>query len=352
VRAFIVSVDGVAVGAVTEFEEIESFIKSVKSEYITDDVLSAEFDKEIEYGYEGYVSPEEIVSQSDIINKFNSIETEPEYYEVVAGDNPWDLSRRFDMSEEDFKQCFMTYNGRQITNMDKEFPIGAIIQLSAEVPYLQVRLTKESTFEEPVKYEVEYIDDPDMYKGESRTITEGVDGVQVVTALLEYKNDRLVGREDIESELILNPVNKVVRRGTRETKTAVSKGSGGGGSYFWPVGDGSGYISAYMGDRRGHKGIDIASPYGTPVYAAETGKITLAGWNAGYGNCIIISHDDGLTTLYGHMSKLADIGSGDRVVRGQLIGFVGSTGQSTGNHLHFEVKSRGKYLNPTEYVSK
>lgn len=100
-----------------------------------------------------------------------------------------------------------------------------------------------------------------------------------------------------------------------------------------------------------HKGLDIAFPTGTKIYACESGTVTVAGWYGGLGKCVIIDHENGLQTVYGHMSKIRTT-RGLKVVRGQLIGEVGSTGNSTGPHLHIGVMVNGSYVNPEKgYLS-
>ncbi|XID90970.1 murein hydrolase activator EnvC family protein [Paenibacillaceae bacterium WGS1546] len=103
------------------------------------------------------------------------------------------------------------------------------------------------------------------------------------------------------------------------------------------------------GKKRLHAGIDMAAPKGTPIYAAEAGVVIVAQSWSGYGNCVIIDHGGGLWTLYGHMSKISTK-KGDTVKRGEKIGEVGSTGQSTGNHLHFEVRKNSEPVNPAPYL--
>ena len=102
---------------------------------------------------------------------------------------------------------------------------------------------------------------------------------------------------------------------------------------------------------RQHKGIDIGASYGTPIYAAASGTVTIAsyGYGGGYGNYVMIDHGNGVQTLYGHCSSLA-VTSGTYVSQGQVIAYVGSTGNSTGNHLHFEVRVNGVAQNPQNYV--
>ena len=105
--------------------------------------------------------------------------------------------------------------------------------------------------------------------------------------------------------------------------------------------------------RRMHDGLDIPKPYGTPVYPARSGRVIEAGWNEGYGQIVIIKHNNGETTRYGHLSKIV-VKVGDLVQRGKtLIGRVGSTGISTGPHLHFEVRDKnGRAVNPTQKIGR
>ncbi len=99
-----------------------------------------------------------------------------------------------------------------------------------------------------------------------------------------------------------------------------------------------------------HKGLDVAAPMGTPIHAASSGTVTTAGWtDTGYGNYIIISHGDGIETLYGHCSQLY-VSAGDYVSQGDVIGAVGSTGWSTGPHLHLEIRVNGTRVNPQYYL--
>lgn len=99
---------------------------------------------------------------------------------------------------------------------------------------------------------------------------------------------------------------------------------------------------------RFHKGMDFAASLGTPVYATGNGKIILARWKTGYGNCIMINHDFGYKTRYAHLKKIL-VRNGQNVVRGQIIGQVGSTGKSTGSHLHYEVMVKDHVVNPINY---
>jgi murein DD-endopeptidase MepM/ murein hydrolase activator NlpD len=113
---------------------------------------------------------------------------------------------------------------------------------------------------------------------------------------------------------------------------------------------GFGYRSdPFTGSGAMHAGLDFKGPIGTPILAAADGKVTFAGWQGGYGNCIEITHANGLVTRYAHMSSFTAALGAD-VKRGVQIGRMGSTGRSTGSHLHFEVRINGSAINPLKFL--
>ena len=128
----------------------------------------------------------------------------------------------------------------------------------------------------------------------------------------------------------------------------------GTGRFMWPV---AGVITSPFGGRMhpilgrviGHHGIDFGAASGTPIYAPDHGEVIYAGWYGGYGKVVIIDHGSDLTTLYGHTSSFV-VDAGSRVRKGQVIAYVGSTGMSTGPHLHFEVRRNGAATNPMAYL--
>jgi len=124
---------------------------------------------------------------------------------------------------------------------------------------------------------------------------------------------------------------------------------------IWPV---DGKLEGGFGGRRNpfggpgyefHTGQDIEAPLGAPVVAGASGKISFVGWQNGYGQLVVVDHGGGLTTRYGHLSHI-DVDAGQQVSRGQLVGKVGSTGRSTGPHLHYEVRINDAPVNPLEYL--
>lgn len=139
----------------------------------------------------------------------------------------------------------------------------------------------------------------------------------------------------------------------RERASGRSAGAQGTGTFVWPtsgpVTSGYGYRThPVTGSRRLHAGIDIGAPTGQTIVAADRGTVIHAGWRGGYGNTVIVSHGGGLTTLYAHQSGFA-VRDGESVARGEAVGYVGSTGMSTGPHLHFEVRVNGSPRDPLDY---
>ncbi|MBK7161457.1 MAG: M23 family metallopeptidase [Sphingomonadales bacterium] len=105
----------------------------------------------------------------------------------------------------------------------------------------------------------------------------------------------------------------------------------------------------FQGRRKNHKGLDIAGPIGTPIYATADGIIGRAQWVSGYGKYVEVEHGNAIQTRYGHLSAM-NVYSGQRVRKGDIIGFMGSTGRSTGSHLHYEVRIAGEPVNPTSFL--
>ena len=131
----------------------------------------------------------------------------------------------------------------------------------------------------------------------------------------------------------------------------------GSGSYIWPVDSTTissdyGYrIHPIFNTERFHAGVDINANSGDPIYAADSGTVAIATYSSSYGYYVVINHGGGNSTLYAHMSSMA-VSAGDTVTQGQVIGYVGSTGWSTGPHLHFETRSGGSTVDPMTYFSR
>ena len=176
--------------------------------------------------------------------------------------------------------------------------------------------------------------------------------------------DEMAQQEQAVYEDILAKEEELEQQAQQSSGGSSSSGSsssGGGyatgtGSLIWPTT--SSYVTSpygyrwhpIYGDYRFHSGIDIGAGYGCSVYAADSGTVITSAYLSGYGECIVISHGNGMTTLYAHMSSRY-VSEGESVSQGEVIGAVGSTGNSTGPHLHFEVTSGGSRTDPLNYFS-
>lgn len=174
----------------------------------------------------------------------------------------------------------------------------------------------------------------------------------------QKKNQKKANELAKEAAKAENEVNRLLAQKQAEIDGSDSGIVFSGGALSWPL-KVSGRISSKFGHRSSptagastyHKGLDIAVPSGTPILAAAAGKVVTAHYSSSTGNYIMIAHGNRLYTVYMHCSRLA-VKEGDSVVQGQTIGYAGSTGISTGSHLHFGVSKNGSYVNPLNYVSR
>ena len=184
--------------------------------------------------------------------------------------------------------------------------------------------------------------------------------------LLQYQNDEakyqeMIANDEKASQQVESLINQALAEASRSSSSSDSSGYVyTGGKLNWPVPAkaasssslSSGFINRnnpVSGRRELHPGYDIPAPYGSNIVAAESGTVIYSGWMSGYGNTIMIDHGGGLVTLYGHNSSLV-VSKGQSVSRGQTIAKCGSTGNSTGNHCHFEVRVNGKAVSPASYL--
>ena len=198
--------------------------------------------------------------------------------------------------------------------------------------------------EEVIKYEVIYVDDDTLYEGQERIEIPGVNGSQKILYEVTKTNGEEIDRAKIDTQVITEPSPATVRRGTKEKPKCVATGD-----MQWPC---QGDYASPFGRRWGrlHGGIDICNSVGTPIYAADGGKVIFSGWNKnGYGYLVKIDHGNGLQTFYAHNSELL-VSEGEDVFKGQQIAKMGSTGRSSGSHCHFEVHVNGKKVDPIPYL--
>lgn len=178
---------------------------------------------------------------------------------------------------------------------------------------------------------------------------------QLETDLESYKAE--YDANAAEEAAIGNQINQLEAQLREQNKNTGTTPTTGSGTYMWPVaGTGKGNVSSYFGNRthpifgdtRFHAGIDISAGSGTTIVAADSGTVLTAVYSSSYGNYVVVSHGNGSTTLSAHMSSMA-VSAGQTVSKGQTIGYVGSTGWSTGPHCHFEIRVSGSLVDPLNY---
>lgn len=329
-------------GAMLEKDTVENALEQLLNTYKTRALNeTVQFVDTFEFK-EGLYLESGLVDIDAVVNTLISEKQVEAYYTIVQGDSPTLIADKNSIPYAELK----------ILNPQIETSclVGSQVLLNREEPYLSIKATRTQEYDIVVDYKTIEIEDASKYKDAETVIVKGKEGSAHVTANVTYINNYEETRTITNKVVIVEPVDKKVSVGTKPfTGASQSSISSAKGNYLWPVA--GGYISSYMGDGRGHKGIDIAAPYGTAIYAAEDGTVTMSKKNGAYGECIIIDHGNGYQTLYAHQSKrIAAVGQ--TVKKGDLIGLVGTTGQSTGNHLHFEVRYFGTFLNPTNFVSK
>ena len=188
--------------------------------------------------------------------------------------------------------------------------------------------------------------------GYNKVSVAGVKGEKQETHNIKYLNGQVTEDTVVSTTVTKEAVNEVIVVGVGKSYYTAAEKMATSHGFIWPLNKNvrGQFVTAYWGDGRGHKGVDICSPYGTSIYSVKSGTVEYASWNNDYGYNIIINHGNGIKTRYAHCSKLL-VKKGETVTAGQTIALVGSTGQSTGNHLHFEVILNGTRVNPWPYLA-
>ena len=257
--------------------------------------------------------------------------------------------------------------GDFLTAMDD---IGEIMQSDRDLEdaYIAARENTEEVKADYEAYRADINAKQEELRAEQAELEKDIE--EAINLILDIENDlekrqaeydEIMAAEDAANANIDKLVAELeAQRRAEQANSGGSSGGGGAvgnGSFIWPVASYV-YVSSRFGLRihpitgqqKTHTGIDIASNQGTSIYAADGGTVTLASWNGGYGNCVMIDHGNGYVTLYGHMSSIA-VSQGQTVNQGDTIGYVGSTGNSTGPHLHFEVLKNGTRIDPEQFYS-
>lgn len=344
-------------GTLTDHTRLDKALDDLLGKYRSEhEKESVKFDKEVTY-IQGNFMRDSFVNENDMIELLTSTKVQSAFYTVEDGDSPARIAEKVGISLEELD---ILNDGFTLST-----PVytGDKIKITQEVPFLSVMITREEHYSEVVEFETVYTETDLYYKGFSKIDKNGADGERAVVANVSYINGVEVDRNVISSVITTKPVKKYVLVGTKTApSTAGPAGTVEAGHFYWPVGGvGGGKISESpqkYGGYGGHKGLDIAADMYTPIYAGDSGTILKFlnngpyEWGSGFGNYVLIQHDNGLQTKYAHMIKTADLKVGQRVTMGEVIGYVGSTGNSSGPHCHFEVLENGVNKDPVPFLPK
>ena len=334
-------IDDELVGSTPYKGALEALLEQVKQIGVSADTLSVDFVEDVRIS-EGYVPTESLVNLGYIAETINSTKVGEETYTVQKYDTWGKIAMEHDMSNDELLALNPGYNINRIN-------IGDELVLSKEVPYLTVKVTERQNYRDDVNFDVNYVDDPSMYQGDTRVIDKGAYGTADIVADVVYVNGIETERTVISEVMLTAPKTETRARGTKERPSWMPTGS-----FRWPC---SGRLTSYFGYRntgiRGastyHQGIDIACRYGTTIVAADGGTVEYTGYKGAMGYTVIINHGNGYRTFYEHCSSFA-CSAGQHVYKGQAIAYVGSSGVASGAHCHFGVERNGTLVNPLNYL--
>ncbi|ADY57090.1 Peptidase M23 [Syntrophobotulus glycolicus DSM 8271] len=291
--------------------------------------------------------PEEIKSADEVLSLLTQGNEIVTNYTIKENDSLWLIARNNDMLTKE------VLSANSSLTEDSTLQPGQVIKLAKTLPYISIKFEGEKTVAQVVPFDVQSTIDRTLNAGATVIKQEGKDGSKTVTYSYAQTNDKITEKKVIKEEITAQPVKQIVAMGPSRVAIATiayeaSRGSGSASGLSSPL---QGPINSYYGYRWGgfHNGVDIGGDTGQPYAAAASGKVISAGWSGGYGYMILIDHGDGVETRYAHSSKLA-VSAGQSVKKGQVIGYVGRTGNATGPHLHFEVIINGGTVNPLKYI--
>lgn len=279
------------------------------------------------------VNPEQILTPEKAVDYLKTGSVEQELYAVQKGDVLGKIAKKHNLSVAELLKLNPDINENTILQ------IGQKLNVTVEKPLVNVKVVYEKSRVEKIDFTKIVEENDSMYKGEKIVKQEGEYGKKKVEYVITELNGKRVEKAVTDETVLSEPSDRVVVVGT---KVVSDRGTG---AFAWPTS--GGYISSNMGNRWGefHRGIDIARPSNYNITASDNGVVTFAGWDGTYGQKIVVDHNNGYETLYAHLSEIK-VTVGQVVPQGSIIGIMGSTGNSTGTHLHFEVHKNGSYVNP------
>ncbi|WP_332650804.1 M23 family metallopeptidase [Lysinibacillus sp. 54212] len=284
------------------------------------------------------INPDQIITPAQAVELLQTGALEKQVYKVQEGDVLGSIAKAHGL-----KLAQLLALNPSITETTV-LKIGQEINVTVNKPLVTVSVVKEAFRVEEIPFQKITQKDESMMKGESKVTQEGKNGQREKLHKITTINGKVTDDEVISEVITAEPVDNIEVVGT---KVILSHGTG---SFAWPaVG---GYISSKVGSRWGrhHNGIDIARPSDYTIKATDNGVVTFAGYDGTFGNKVVINHNNGYETIYAHLSSIS-VSVGQVVGQGAKLGVMGSTGRSTGVHLHFEVYKNGSLINPLSVLN-
>lgn len=334
-----VYIDGELRFVINDGDHLRSYLESVKEPYedTSDPNRRVSFVHDITL-VDGIYLLDSIVSYSDVIAAMNE-GGGPMTYTASEGDTVQTVVDSTGTSWDSLAAL-----NPELTALDEELTEGQEVLIGVSSPeLLKVKVIQRESYTVEVPYDTVTTESDEYDFGETVVTSAGENGVQELTQDLVYVDGVVTEVNVVKVETLKDPVTEYVTKGTH-LKSGMTAAYGSG-EWMWPV-PGYTYVSRWMSSY--HKGADICAPYGTPIYASDSGVVVTAGSHYSYGNYVVIDHGNGWRTLYAHMSALG-CSVGQAVQRGQVIGYVGSTGNSTGNHCHFEMYQNGALVSARNF---
>ena len=286
---------------------------------------------------EGLYPQGSVMSFKDMNTKLHTDVEGERTYVAVEGDSLWTIAAKNNVTRSQLRSLN--------PDIEKSLFIGDTVLIAKSVPFLTVQTKVVESYEVEIPYKLVSTNSKKYAYGTTTVVKAGKAGKAIETAEKIYINGVLQSTNIINTEVLQAAVNREVIVGTYIDTSAIKPSTSG---FMWHV-DG-GYVSCGINGYRGHTGMDIAAPRGTNIRASMSGVVTkVKKQTTGYGYHIMIDHGGGIQTLYAHCSKIL-VKVGQKVTQGQLIANVGSTGNSTGNHCHFEIRINGQFKNPAKYI--
>ncbi|WP_101841913.1 peptidoglycan DD-metalloendopeptidase family protein [Halobacillus sp. Marseille-P3879] len=321
-----------------DLKEAEARDENEEPEIKDKTIVDVELSKDVE-------QTEKIIEASDMNDIEEAVEilqngkNKEKIHKVEDGEVLGEIASQYDLSEDKLLELNEELEEEEPLQIDQE------VTVTDTEPLTEVLIKEEGIKKEKIPHETEVVETDDLLKGEKETKQEGKDGEKEVHYYKDKRNDRTTDEGTIEEKELSEPKKEIVLKGTKEIP---SKGTG---DFEWPAVGGT--ITSKQGERWGshHKGIDIAGVSDRTIKAADNGKVIEAEKSGAYGNKVVVDHNNGYETTYAHLKSM-DVKVGDTVEKGSSLGVMGTTGRSTGVHLHFELHKNGSLENPLDHVQQ